>query len=88
MLSQDEPGNLPPGAPPTRNSSSSESVIRDHLTFSFCVGTFEGPWFETQLLLSTAIGVISFLLFSYARPRWPLLFAPRTKLKGTFHCLD
>ncbi|KZT25608.1 DUF221-domain-containing protein [Neolentinus lepideus HHB14362 ss-1] len=43
---------------------------------------FEGPWFTTQLSLSTTIGLISFLLFSYSRTRWPLLFAPRTKLKG------
>ncbi|OBZ76812.1 Calcium permeable stress-gated cation channel 1 [Grifola frondosa] len=43
---------------------------------------FEGPWFETQLVLSTAIGLTSFLVFSYCRTRWPLLFAPRTKLKG------
>ncbi|KAL0958878.1 hypothetical protein HGRIS_014193 [Hohenbuehelia grisea] len=43
---------------------------------------FEGPWFTTQLLLSSTIGVVSFLLFSYSRTRWPLLFAPRTKLKG------
>ncbi|KAH8109916.1 DUF221-domain-containing protein [Phellopilus nigrolimitatus] len=43
---------------------------------------FEGPWFRTQLYLSTTIGLVSFLLFSYARTRWPLLFAPRTKLKG------
>ncbi|KAF8955390.1 hypothetical protein BDZ97DRAFT_1674228 [Flammula alnicola] len=44
--------------------------------------TFEGPWFTTQLTISVAIGVTSFLLFSYCRKRWPLLFAPRTKLKG------
>ncbi|KAI0352968.1 DUF221-domain-containing protein [Trametes cingulata] len=43
---------------------------------------FEGPWFATQLTLSTAIGLVSFLVFSYCRTRWPLLFAPRTKLKG------
>ncbi|CCM06528.1 uncharacterized protein FIBRA_08801 [Fibroporia radiculosa] len=43
---------------------------------------FEGPWFTTQLLLSTGIGLISFLVFSYCRTRWPLQFAPRTKLKG------
>jgi hypothetical protein len=44
---------------------------------------FEGPWFTTQILLASSIGFVSFLLFSYCRPRWPLLFAPRTKLKGT-----
>ncbi|PFH48588.1 hypothetical protein AMATHDRAFT_65071 [Amanita thiersii Skay4041] len=43
---------------------------------------FEGPWFTTQLVISTTIGLISFLLFSYCRTRWPLSFAPRTKLKG------
>ncbi|KXN82921.1 hypothetical protein AN958_02004 [Leucoagaricus sp. SymC.cos] len=43
---------------------------------------FEGPWFTTQLTISATIGIISFLLFSYCRTRWPLLFAPRTKLKG------
>ncbi|KAJ6551627.1 hypothetical protein B0H19DRAFT_1158348 [Mycena capillaripes] len=43
---------------------------------------FEGPWFTTQLVLSTSIGLFSFLVFSYCRTRWPLLFAPRTKLKG------
>ncbi|KAF5381794.1 hypothetical protein D9615_005509 [Tricholomella constricta] len=43
---------------------------------------FEGPWFTTQLTISATIGIISFFLFSYCRNRWPLLFAPRTKLKG------
>ncbi|KAF5354076.1 hypothetical protein D9756_007257 [Leucocoprinus leucothites] len=43
---------------------------------------FEGPWFTAQLTISASIGIISFLLFSYCRTRWPLLFAPRTKLKG------
>ncbi|KAF5342756.1 hypothetical protein D9757_014508 [Collybiopsis confluens] len=43
---------------------------------------FEGPWLTTQLILSGSIGLFSFLIFSYARTRWPLLFAPRTKLKG------
>lgn len=43
---------------------------------------FEGPWFTTQLLLAGSIGVFSFLIFSYGRTRWPLSFAPRTKLKG------
>ncbi|KAH8827533.1 hypothetical protein DL96DRAFT_1599355, partial [Flagelloscypha sp. PMI_526] len=44
--------------------------------------SFEGPWFETQIIISLALGITSFLVFSYARTRWPLLFAPRTKLKG------
>ncbi|TFK94670.1 DUF221-domain-containing protein [Polyporus arcularius HHB13444] len=43
---------------------------------------FEGPWFLTQLTLSATVGLLSFLIFSYCRTRWPLLFAPRTKLKG------
>ncbi|KAH9943319.1 uncharacterized protein BXZ73DRAFT_40317 [Epithele typhae] len=43
---------------------------------------FEGPWFFTQLALSATIGLASFIIFSYARMRWPILFAPRTKLKG------
>ncbi|KAH9949754.1 hypothetical protein B0H21DRAFT_88992 [Amylocystis lapponica] len=43
---------------------------------------FEGPWFTTQILLSSTIGLISFFVFSYCRTRWPLLFAPRTILKG------
>jgi len=47
---------------------------------------FEGPWFTTQLLISATIGIISFLIFSYGRTRWPLLFAPRTKLKGAQPC--
>ncbi|KAF9044481.1 hypothetical protein BJ165DRAFT_1481442 [Panaeolus papilionaceus] len=44
---------------------------------------FDGPWwFTTQLTISLVIGINSFFLFSYCRTRWPLLFAPRTKLKG------
>lgn len=50
-----------------------------------CTVKFEGPWFTTQILLSSTIGIVSFLVFSYCRPRWPLLFAPRTKLKGQWH---
>ena len=45
-------------------------------------GKFEGPWFTTQLVLSSAVGLFSFLVFSYCRTRWPVQFAPRTKLKG------
>ncbi|KAJ3503140.1 hypothetical protein NLJ89_g8565 [Agrocybe chaxingu] len=44
--------------------------------------TFEGPWFTTQLTISATVGVFSFFVFSYCRTRYPLLFAPRTKLKG------
>ncbi|KAG8924084.1 hypothetical protein FRC02_010664 [Tulasnella sp. 418] len=44
---------------------------------------FDGPnWFSTQFTLSLTIGLVSFLLFSYCRVRWPVMFAPRTKLKG------
>ncbi|KAK0463700.1 uncharacterized protein EV420DRAFT_1638625 [Desarmillaria tabescens] len=43
---------------------------------------YEGPWFTTQLVLSGSIGLWAFLIFSYCRTRWPLYFAPRTKLKG------
>ncbi|KZV93163.1 DUF221-domain-containing protein [Exidia glandulosa HHB12029] len=43
---------------------------------------FEGPWFSMQLSLSLALGLFSFALFSFCRRRWPLLFSPRTKLKG------
>ncbi|KAI0689783.1 hypothetical protein BC835DRAFT_1367443 [Cytidiella melzeri] len=43
---------------------------------------YDGPWFATQLTLSSTIGVSSFLIFSYCRARYPLLFAPRTKLKA------
>lgn len=41
-----------------------------------------GPWFSTQLILSLAIGVSSFLLFCVVRTRWQLVYMPRTKLKG------
>ncbi|KAI0249273.1 DUF221-domain-containing protein [Lactifluus subvellereus] len=43
---------------------------------------YEGPWLSTQIMISSSIGLISFLVFSYSRTRWPLLFAPRTKLEG------
>ncbi|KAH7338447.1 DUF221-domain-containing protein [Rhizoctonia solani] len=43
---------------------------------------FEGEWFTTQLVLSLGIGLGSFFIFSLCRNRWPILFAPRTKLKG------
>jgi len=43
---------------------------------------YTGPWFQTQLTLASTIGLISFLLFTYAKTRWLVLFAPRTKLKG------
>ncbi|KAI9465651.1 DUF221-domain-containing protein [Lactarius psammicola] len=43
---------------------------------------YQGPWLSTQIMLSSSIGMTAFLIFSYCRTRWPLLFAPRTKLKG------
>ncbi|KAF8496414.1 hypothetical protein F5888DRAFT_1794643 [Russula emetica] len=43
---------------------------------------YEGPWLSTQIMISSSIGMTSLLIFSYCRTRWPLLFAPRTKLKG------
>lgn len=80
FLNVEDPGQLPPGTPPTCKSTVSSFWILtvNHL----CADKFEGPWFTTQLFLSSTIGVTSFLLFSYCRTRWPLLFAPRTKLKG------
>ncbi|KAG8994392.1 hypothetical protein FRB94_009930 [Tulasnella sp. JGI-2019a] len=42
---------------------------------------FDGPyWLETQIGVAMSIGLTSFLLFTYCRTRWPVLFAPRTKL--------
>jgi hypothetical protein len=55
---------------------------RSLLTHTFDKDKFEGPWFTTQLMLASFIGIMSFILFSVGRTRWPLLFAPRTKLKG------
>jgi len=43
---------------------------------------YDGPWLQQQLILSSSIGIISFLLFSLIRRKSPALFAPRTKLKG------
>ncbi|KAF8326836.1 uncharacterized protein EI90DRAFT_3281600 [Cantharellus anzutake] len=43
---------------------------------------FKGPWLSTQLSLAGTIGLFSFLVFCYCQTRWPLLYAPRTKLKG------
>ncbi|WVQ84128.1 hypothetical protein IAT38_006275 [Cryptococcus sp. DSM 104549] len=39
------------------------------------------PWFSTQLTLSLAIGVTSFLLFCFLRTRWEIVYMGRTKLK-------
>lgn len=51
-------------------------------TIGTFTGKFSGPWLETQLTMACAIGLFSFLVFSYCRTRMPVLFAPRTKLKG------
>ncbi|KAI9625359.1 hypothetical protein H4Q26_016383 [Puccinia striiformis f. sp. tritici PST-130] len=41
-----------------------------------------GNWFETQLVLSLAIGSLAFLTFCYSRARSSLTFAPRTHLSS------
>ncbi|KAA1085271.1 hypothetical protein PGT21_001349 [Puccinia graminis f. sp. tritici] len=41
-----------------------------------------GNWFETQLVLSLAIGSLAFLTFCYSRARSTLTFAPRTHLSS------
>jgi calcium permeable stress-gated cation channel len=74
---------LPPGSPPRctlLNSTERRTVI---MTTVYLLVQYDGPWFATQITLSATIGIFSFLLFSYCRTRYPLLFAPRTKLKGT-----
>jgi hypothetical protein len=43
---------------------------------------YTGPWFSTQLMLSVAIGISSFLLFCFLRTRWEVVYMGRTKLKG------
>ena len=75
---------LPPGSPPTRKSSWNLQAHAGLICLT--VVKFEGPWFTTQLTISATIGIFSFLVFSYCRTRWPLLFAPRTKLKGSSQC--
>lgn len=84
MLFDDGDGgdpDLPPGTPPTSEWNDSGTAMNANC----CVTVkFEGPWFTTQLLLSGTIGLTSFLVFSYCRTRWPLIFAPRTKLKGAW----
>ncbi|KAG8915173.1 hypothetical protein FRC00_006980, partial [Tulasnella sp. 408] len=43
----------------------------------------DGPyWLQTTMALASAIGLTSFLLFSYWRTRLPIHFASRTKLVG------
>lgn len=71
--------------PPARHRLVSVSSLQPYPRSPGAV-KFEGPWFTTQLTISVTIGVTSFLIFSYGRRRWPLLFAPRTKLKGTPPC--
>jgi hypothetical protein len=80
--SYDDPGGPPPGSPPTCTPlliCLSLSV----LLFILSSVKYEGPWLSTQIMISSSIGMVSLLIFSYCRTRWPLLFAPRTKLKGT-----
>ena len=78
----DETTGPPPGSPPTRPSF--WSIYLCHFdSFLFSLVKYEGPWLSTQIMISSFIGLVSFLVFSYSRTRWPLLFAPRTKLKGT-----
>ena len=83
-LSYDDPSGLPPGSPPTRTCIISVSLL---VLFTFSSVKYEGPWLSTQIMISSSIGITSFLIFSYYRTRWPLLFAPRTKLKGTCRLL-
>lgn len=77
----EDPGKLPPGSPPTRAcfhfTTGPRALTKDTMSVKF-----EGPWFTTQLSISLTVGFLSFMIFSYCRMRWPLLFAPRTKLKG------
>ncbi|WWC67830.1 uncharacterized protein I206_101747 [Kwoniella pini CBS 10737] len=42
---------------------------------------FDGPWFSTQLTLSLAIGLTSFLTFCALRTKWDVVYMGRTKLK-------
>lgn len=76
----DDPDNLPPGSPPTCMTELTNLCVC--IDVHSVADKFEGPWFTTQIVISGTIGLLSFLVFSYCRTRWPLLFAPRTKLKG------
>lgn len=77
----DDEHKLPPGSPPMRTWHWRLSIF-GKLDLTNSTEKFEGPWFTTQLTISLSIGLTSFFLFSYCRTRWPLIFAPRTKLKG------
>ncbi|BEI86180.1 hypothetical protein CcaverHIS002_0604670 [Cutaneotrichosporon cavernicola] len=44
-------------------------------------GDYSGPWLQTQLMLSLGVGLTSFLVFSFLRTRWQLVYMPRTKLQ-------
>ncbi|KAM0746908.1 DUF221-domain-containing protein [Meredithblackwellia eburnea MCA 4105] len=48
------------------------------------LGKYRGPWLSTQLTLSLAVGLSSFLFFCFARKveKWRALYSPRTLLKG------
>jgi hypothetical protein len=76
----DEPGGPPPGSPPTCMFLPSVGFLCRLIHSSV---KYQGPWLSTQIMLSSSIGMTAFLIFSYCRTRWPLLFAPRTQLKGT-----
>lgn len=52
------------------------------MTAGFCSAKYQGPWLQTQLILAGSLGISSFLLFACLRPRYTLLYAPRTKLQG------
>jgi hypothetical protein len=82
--SHDDPGGPPPGSPPTCTPSliCLSLSCRSYCSFLSPV-KYEGPWLSTQIMISASIGMTSLFIFSYCRTRWPLLFAPRTKLKGT-----
>jgi hypothetical protein len=78
--SYDDPSGPPPGSPPTCTSLLISAFLS--VLFMFSLVKYEGPWLSTQIMISLSIGMASFLIFSYSRTRWPLVFAPRTKLKG------
>jgi hypothetical protein len=82
LILSDEHGGPPPGSPPT--CMSLLITFPCHLNLTSPPVKYEGPWLSTQVMISLSVGMASFLIFSYSRRRWPLLFAPRTKLKGIF----
>lgn len=81
---EDDGGNRGPVLPPDRASEQLTTTPPSTELKGF-VDTEQqtGNWFETQLALSVAIGLASFITFCVARPRSRLLFSPRTLFKGT-----